>query len=185
MLYNQNLFAEVQDEVEDAWATGQLDIKALCSNSPTLDSMLQEVLRLNNGAGALRAVTQDTTIGSKILQRGNSVMIPFKQLHINKNVWGKTVHEFEPGRFLRQKSLSRHPSYRPFGGGSTYCPGRILAKEQVFGFIAVLFRRFDIKMVSAGGHPPLFPELNTTTPSLGVNGPTKGHDVIIAISTKV
>jgi cholesterol 7alpha-monooxygenase len=139
-------------------------------------------MRLKNGAGALRVVKEKTVIGDKLLQPGNSILIPFHQLHTNEHVWGPTVGDFDPSRFLEKKSLARHPSFRPFGGGTTYCPGRVIAKEQVFGFIAVLLHRFDIKLAQAEGsvgEKPPFPLLNDSVPSLGINGPLSGMDIIV------
>lgn len=179
MLYDQDLFSRVKEETESAWQSGNLDIKHLCANSPLLNSILHETLRLNNGAGALRSVTEETVIGGKVLQPGNSIMIPFKQLHTNRGVWGSTVDHFDPQRFLNNKNLSRHASYRPFGGGASYCPGRTMAKEQVLGFITVLLHRFDFQLADSGRKQAPFPRLNTVTPSLGVSGPVRGDDVTL------
>lgn len=184
ILHDQDLLRRTVNETEQAWRSGQLDIKYLCSNSPVVDAVLQETLRLKNGAGALRTVVQDTTIGSKVLQKGNTVMIPFRQLHTNENVWGPTVNQFDPDRFNKKKTLSRNPSYRPFGGGATYCPGRLLAREQVLGFIAIFFHRFHVGLACTPGHNPPFPQMNNKTPSLGIQGPIKGDDVIISVAVR-
>lgn len=128
----------MKQETEAVCKYSTLDIKYLCENSPYLESVLYESLRLHGGAMVSRIVLRKTKIGEKILQPGNIILMPSRQLHTNKNVWGHSALEFNPVKFLKNKSLGRHPSFRPFGGGSTYCPGRVLAKEEVFSFVAIL-----------------------------------------------
>lgn len=181
LLYDPCLFEEVKKETEAAWKSQKLDIKFLCANSPHLESVLNETLRIKNSAGALRVVMEETQVGTKTLQAGNSILIPFRQLHSNRNIWGPSVDDFDPYRFLKHKSLARHPSFRPFGGGGTLCPGRTLAKEQVFGFIAISLHRFIIKLAGSATQQP-FPRLNDLAPSLGIGRPMKGMDVMVYLA---
>ncbi|RYP41931.1 hypothetical protein DL767_000668 [Monosporascus sp. MG133] len=155
LLYDESLMKLAKQETEAGWRSGQLDIKYLCSNSPNLDSIFNEVLRLKNTAAAVRVASQKTVLGGK------------------------------PSRFLKKKSWARSPSFRPFGGGATLCPGQTLARHEVFGFIAVFFHRFHVSVAkdSVGRKPP-FPRLNSMTPSFGLNGPMKGMDVIVDIAER-
>ena len=69
----------------------------------------------------------------------------------------------------------------------TYCPGRVLAKEEVFGFLAILFRQFDLKLaenVGPNGGKQAFPRLDDSTPALGITGPVKTMDVFIEASAR-
>ncbi|KAH9907197.1 cytochrome P450 [Xylariomycetidae sp. FL2044] len=136
----------VSNEYNAVFWSGELENKASCADCPYLDSTYNETPRVHNGAGALRVVTEEKMIGGKRLLPGNNILISFRQLHSNEQVWGQTVDEFRPYRFMQQKSgsLARHPSFRPFGGGGTFCLGRMLAKEEVFGFLATFLRRFDL-----------------------------------------
>jgi cholesterol 7alpha-monooxygenase len=178
------LKALVRGETEAAWdQLGTLDIKYLVANCPNLDSAFHESLRLNGGAMVSRSVLRKTTIGGRVLQPGNGILMPSRQLHTNEAVWGVgSARTFDASRFLQNKSLGRHSSFRPFGGGSTYCPGRVLAKEEVYGFIAILLHRFDLKLAPEKGErgvKPPFPLLDVTTPGLGITGPVKSMDVIV------
>jgi cytochrome P450 len=134
-----------------------------------------ESLRLNGGAMMSRKVLKPTFIGNKLLQAGTDVLMPSRQLHMNENAWGRDVKSFDAERFVHDKSLLRHYSHRPFGGGVSYCPGRIMAKEQVYAFIAILFRRFDVQLA----FPQEFPILDKSTPSRGITGPVKEMDLTI------
>ncbi|KAL5433221.1 hypothetical protein PMIN06_011757 [Paraphaeosphaeria minitans] len=60
---------------------------------------------------------------------GRRLIIPCGQLHLHKSVSGDDAAEFDMNCFLDNTKVSSNPSYRPFGGGVTYCPGRLLAKE--------------------------------------------------------
>lgn len=201
MLHDEPLLRLVEEEIAAAWerqespspstsgskGDEQLDIKYLCANSPHLNSVFHETLRLRNGAGALREVTQPTVIRGKTLQPGNSIMIPFHQLHLNERVWGPTADKFDPARFLDKPGLTRHPSFRPFGGGATLCPGKLIGKEQAFGFIAILLRRFKIRLSTAhegGAETVQFPRMNDTVPSLGINGPMDETEVIVEVMAR-
>jgi cytochrome P450 len=186
-MHNPELLSMVRAETEAAWFNGELDIKYLCSQSPNLDEIFSEALRCNGGAMVSRIVMSPITIGGKLLKPGNAIIIPSRQLHMNEKVWGENRHEFDPFRFTKRKTLSRHSSYRPFGGGNTYCPGRVLAKEEVFGFLAILLRRFDLKLAEGRGPKggkQVFPSLDDSTPALGITGPMKSHDVLIDVSPR-
>lgn len=37
---------------------------------------------------------------------------------------------------------------RPFGGGTSYCPGRVFAEKQIIGFLAALVMRYEMRIVS-------------------------------------
>ena len=188
LLFNEDLLRLVRSETENAWEDGQLDKKHLCANSPILDAMFHEALRLNGGAMVARKVLQPLELGGKILQQGNTVLIPSRQLHKNENVWGHDVNEFNAFRFAKDKSLAQHSSFRPFGGGVTYCPGRVLAKEEVFGFIAILSHRFDLKlakMAVSGTSQQTFPRLDDTIPALSISGPVKGMDIHVDLWVRI
>ena len=115
-----------------------------------------------------------------MLRKGGDVMIMHRTLHANENVWGETTAHFDPERFLRNKNLKTHASYRPFGGGSTYCPGRVIARQEVFVFIALLLDRLDIELAP----DQVFPRLDDTQPSIGVTGPRPDMDLHVTVSKR-
>lgn len=187
LLFNEDLLKLVRAETEAAWQDETLRVKYLCTHSPNLDAIFCEVLRLNSGAMSTRRILSPTEIGGKVLQPGNFLLIPSRQLHKNKEVWGSDVSEFDAFRFVKNKGLARHSSYRPFGGGESYCPGRTLAKEEVFGFIAILLHRFNIKLARLGhvkGEKQVFPQVEVSTPGLGITGPAKNMDVIVDMALR-
>jgi cytochrome P450 len=148
-----------------------INIQGMMNQCPLLDSTYLEVLRLVNGAFSIRRVEKDIDISGKTLRAGNSVVVPFRELHYNQNVWGPLAIGFDPERFLKHRKLANHPSYRPFGGGVSYCPGRYLAKSEVCGFLVALINRFEIELPkNHDGTAQPFPPIDCTKPVTGVSG---------------
>ena len=116
-----------------------------------------------------------------MLPEGSRVIIPFRQLHIDEDAYGSDADNFNPERFVRSKTLVHSASYRPFGGGVSYCPGRFLAKQEVVLFIALVVARFDVK-VAGNGH---FPQMNDMKPTTGLMSPRDGEDVLLELRPKV
>ncbi|KAI4273322.1 MAG: hypothetical protein L6R38_006366 [Xanthoria sp. 2 TBL-2021] len=180
ILFDEQLREAVKEEVNAAWKSEHLDVKSLCANATVLDGTFHECLRLSAGAMMGRKVLEATRIGDKILKPGGTVLVPSRQLHSNANVWGTDHQQFSETRFAKNGSLVRHSSYRPFGGGVSLCPGRKLAREQVFTLVAILIHRFDVRL--SHDKKQKFPQLNVSTPALGVTGPAKDMDVYVELN---
>ena len=184
LLHDQCLLDLVRQETMPGVANKNLDIAFLTGQCPRLDSIYHEVLRLRMATSLMRYVTTPTRIGVKILHAGHNVMVPYRELHYNEEVWGARPSEFDPERFLKDKSLARNPSYRPFGGGQHLCPGRFLAKQALFAFVALVLHRFDLALVSDKGCGKRFPRPDETKPGLGSLPPLNGDDVIVRLSPR-
>lgn len=105
-------------------------------------------------------------------------------------MFGADAQQFNPYRFLHNKSLAKSLSFRPFGGGKTYCPGRYLAEREILTFVALAIYRFDIaltkevsKRKGGGKEAPSqdFPSLNTKKFCLGLMEPVKGNDLLVNV----
>lgn len=180
-----SLQSTIQTETSQAFINGTIDMQHLLKNCPVLDSVYNEVLRLVNGAISARKVIAPTEIGGKMLSTGDSILIPFRQLHFNADVFGHDVDYFNSGRFLNHKGLLHNPSFRPYGGGATYCPGRVLAAQEIYGFVALLLHRFKVEMApdERSIFPP-FPLLEDSVPALGITGPKKGMDIFVTLGRR-
>jgi cytochrome P450 len=57
---------------------------------------------------------------------------------------------FRPRRFLATElggdGENHTKSLKPFGGGTSYCPGRVFAEKQVMGFLAEMCWRYDVTL---------------------------------------
>lgn len=106
-------------------------------------------------------------------------------MHHDEEFFGSDAGEFDADRFLKNKGLAISKSYKPFGGGSTMCPGRFVARSEIYIFIALVLHRFDVRLAPAeGGGEQAFPVLDRKKPSLGVMGPVKGHDVLVSVKLR-
>ena len=161
------------------------------SRCPRLEAVFFEVLRLTAASTSMRKVIGPTEIGGKILRPGYRVLVPYRQLNLNEDVFGSDAKDFDPKRFLVHRDLTHHPSFRPFGGGANYCPGRFIARQEVLVFIALVLYRFDIESVersnsgqkaTRGTH---LPKLSVSRPSLGIMGPADGEDVIVDVKQRL
>ena len=106
--------------------------------------------------------------------------MPYRQLHFDEAVFGPQVREFCPERFL-DKDTARSPSFKPFGGGITYCSGRFIAKREVLAFVAVALHRYDVRLVDPSA---ALPRLDDKKPTLGVIGPVKGDETTVVVRQK-
>ena len=145
-----------------------------------LDAVYHEVLRLTTASTSIRTITSPTMVGGKLLLPGNDVFIPSRQMHFDSAVFGSDSHHFNSTRFL-DNALRKNPSYRPFGGGTTYCPGRFLAKSEVLTFVALSLNRFNITISDKDGRQQEMPRLETRKPSLGVLAPITGDDIMLSL----
>ncbi|KAL9608970.1 MAG: hypothetical protein Q9167_006221 [Letrouitia subvulpina] len=193
ILHDETLLDSLRSEIVPVVQAGLTGLEYRLEECPLLDSVWNETLRLTASSSSVRTVRSTTEIRSKILRPGTKVLIPYWQLHFNENVWGPNPEAFEPERFLKNKELVRNSSFRPFGGGTTYCLGRFLAKREVMTFVALVLYRFDISLTTVkrtdigndGKNITVqklaFPDLEEREHCLGIMGPVKGHDVYLNV----
>ncbi|MCJ1465351.1 hypothetical protein MMC07_003969 [Pseudocyphellaria aurata] len=177
VLSDPSLIADLRAEIAPVLAEGAADLVAKLDRLPLLESVYLESLRLSSSSGTVRKVQYCTDIGDMTLQSGANVVIPYRQLHRNEEVFGANADQFEPRRFLNNKELRRSPSFKPFGGGTTYCPGRFLARNEVMAFLAVLLHRFDVSLVPN----QRFPKMDTRKISLALLDPEHGEDLRVNV----
>ncbi|EMT67639.1 cytochrome P450 [Fusarium oxysporum II5] len=181
-LYTPNLKEDIKREVVPAFKNGihhQPDVEYL-KECPKLNATYYEAMRLHSGSSSFRRAAQDTTIAGFQLKAGNDVMMPYRQLHLNKEYWGENAEDFDIDKFVDNPKLHSARTYKPFGGGTTLCPGRLLARQMALVYLAILVTRYDIQVIGGCSSQP-FPEANDKVPTLGIISPKPGHDVKILV----
>ncbi|KAI3331381.1 cytochrome P450 [Ustulina deusta] len=162
-----HLLEIVRKETAKAFNGDDVDVSCLIDVAlcPRLKSVWDETIRLTAFAASVRFLTCDVELGGKTLRKGNRLIMPQRQLHFSQDAFGSNAHEFDLERFIRNPALLRHPSFRPFGGCATMCPGRNLAKRTTLAFVAMALKRFDITL-----DPPEqpFPAPAEGKPSIGL-----------------
>jgi cytochrome P450 len=182
MLSDYKLVDIVREETRGAFLEGSEypDIKYLEEKCPNLGAIWHETIRLSAYSSSVRYIIKDTKIGGKLLRKGHRVMLPNRQLHFDKKVFGDDVYEFRHTRFIDDKNLVRTASWRPFGGGITLCPGRFIAKQAVISFIAITLQRFDIEVFGEKN----FPRMEDGSPVLGIMSRHADDDVSIRLTPR-
>jgi cytochrome P450 len=167
---------------EKAFSEGKStpDVDCLNNECPLTNSVWNETLRLSAASSSVRYITEDTIVGGLKLRKGNKVMVPYRQLHFNEEIFGDRIAEFNPRRLYDNPALLKSPSWRPFGGGATMCPGRFVAKQGVISLIAMALHRFDI---SLEGKQP-FPMAKEGNPVIGLMSNQPGSDLSVRLSPR-
>jgi cholesterol 7alpha-monooxygenase len=128
-----------------------------------------------------REVLSESIIGGKRLKEGKKVLMPYRAMHFDSQVFGDDSNNFNPRRFMERKNLIKSPSYRPFGGAAHYCPGRFIARREVQMFVAIVLMRFELEAVGKDGKEPRFPKMDDSLPTGGVQGLVKGEEVLVRV----
>jgi cytochrome P450 len=122
---------------------------------PLLSSVFTETLRLRMSTTPTRQLRTDLEVDGYLLKAGNCVMLPSWLAHTDTK-WSTEEHpatSFWAERFLQSdhggggSATSSQPkpgSYFPFGGGSSMCPGRFFAKQEILTAVAIMILKFDI-----------------------------------------
>ena len=182
LIYDPDLLQIIRKEVASSITEdGHLDIQKLLTNSPHLEAAFNETLRVTSVNSSARNIEAPVVVGSKVRDTDGKVMMPYRQLHLDETIFGPHTKDFNAERFLANKDLSRSPYFKPFGGGSTYCSGRFLAKREVMAFVALAVHRYNLRLRDP--NEP-FPRRDETKPTLGIMDPVLTDRVVLALSSR-
>ena len=145
---------------------GSVDIPTLV-NSPLIQSIWTETLRLHTDVLVTRNLAEDTTLpldedGKMFIKmkKGDSVFAPCWISQHDPKTW--TDNRAPPEVFYADRFLVPDPEnpdqqifsmtgtngkFFPFGGGRTICPGRVFAKQEGVGALAMILLRFEFEVL--------------------------------------
>lgn len=178
-MFDKNLHAALIEETSTAIDGGGVDMDYLAQHCPLLCSVYNEALRLRKRDLAFRKVEKDTEIGNKVLRGGNFALVPVCQLHDDGGIFGMNAEHFDARRFEKHSELTGCNSFKPYGGGKTYCPGRFFAMQEIFAFVAVMLNRYHVHLDSLG---QAFPRPDESSLTFGVSRPLPGEDLRIVLT---
>lgn len=173
-----SLSTETENPGEYRTSIRQLNIKHVMEGVPLVMSLLQEVLRVKSVNLTGRMVLSDTLLKDRyLLKKDSFLLIPAAELHWSPSIWGATVNEFDPQRFVNDGRPGL-PKIAPsasqgFGGGSALCPGRYFASIEIISMVVLFVLRFNITPVCGDWHvAPGQPHIITAIlhPSEGFEG---------------
>ena len=124
----------------------------LLNQLPYTMAVIKETLRLFPAASAPRKgdsamAIRDPKTGESFSTEGMMVWLVHYGLGRNKDVWGETVNEFDPTRFLPENAQKiPEGAWRPFEMGQRNCLGQNLALLEMRIIAALCCRRFDFEL---------------------------------------
>ena len=162
-LFDPELVKLLREETAPALKGDAVDLNHIWNRCPRLRAVWDETLRVTAFSSSVRYVGKETIIGNKILRKGNRIMMPYRQVHLDGAIFGDRVEQFDSERFMKNDKRRRHQM--AFGGGSTKCPGRHLAAQIIMVWVAMMLQRFDITL---SGGDQKFPKPEEANPVLGI-----------------
>lgn len=107
--------------------------------------VLDETLRLWPTAPAFaRSPREATTLGGYAMRPEDWAIVLLPMVHRDPVAWGPDAEEFDPDRFLPERSRARMTqTYKPFGTGERACIGRQFALHEAVLVLARLLHRYD------------------------------------------
>jgi cytochrome P450 len=112
-----------------------------------LRRVLDEGLRLWPTAPAFTRSPRETTTLSTghVMRPEDWAIVVLPMVHRDPAVWGDDADQFDPDRFLPERSRGRPAqTYKPFGTGERSCIGRQFALHEAILVLARMLHRYDI-----------------------------------------
>lgn len=129
--------------------------------TPILDSAVEETLRLTAAPVLTRAVMQDMTIKMangqeyKIREGDRVAIFPYTAVQVDPEVYPDPF-TFKYDRFLTPDGSKKTDFYKggkklkyynmPWGAGTTMCPGRFFATNELKQFVFLMLSYFDLEL---------------------------------------
>lgn len=119
-----------------------------------ISAVMKESLRLHSPAGTIRishpgtGYSVETSQGSYNLD-GNWIYVNHNIIHHDRGVYGDTVNDFVPERWLQVDAIPAS-AWRPFERGPRNCIGQQLATLEARVIVAMVASRYDFTKVGIG-----------------------------------
>ncbi|XP_031538544.1 steroid 17-alpha-hydroxylase/17,20 lyase isoform X2 [Vicugna pacos] len=159
LLHYPSLKKRIQDDIDQNIGFNRTPKVSDRNRVVLLEATIREVLRLRPVSPTLiphKAIV-DSSIGELAIDKGTDVVVNLWALHHNEKEWHRP-DLFMPERFLDptgNQLISPTLSYLPFGTGPRSCIGEMLARQEIFLFMAGLLQRFDLEIPDDGQLPSL------------------------------
>ncbi|XP_060103922.1 7-alpha-hydroxycholest-4-en-3-one 12-alpha-hydroxylase [Heteronotia binoei] len=157
--------------------------KEMLTNTPVLDSAVEETLRLAAAPLLIRVVMEDMTLKMNdgreyAVRKGDRIGIfPYLAAHMDPEIHPEP-HAFKYDRFLNQNGAKKE-FYKngekvkyftmPWGAGTSMCPGRFFAVNEMKLFVFLMISYFEMQLVNKEEEVP---PLEQTRYGFGVMQPT-------------
>jgi cytochrome P450 len=192
------------DELRQAeQADGSVDVAVLVAQ-PLLQSVWTETLRMYTDILVTRNLPEDITLpldedGTRqvLFRKGDNCFAPSWLGQHDANVWSEKApyNQWYAERFYHKDPETgkgvfsmngSNGKFFPFGGGRTICPGRVFAKQEGLGALALILLRFEFEVkgfIGADGQPAsTFPGFAKSFPGSGALIP--GGDMMVTVKRR-
>ena len=178
LLFNNypDVQAKVHEELDEVIGPKRLPCLNDKKNLPYLEATIAEALRLRpvTPLAVPHKALVDTTLNGYNIPKDTTLILNIWAMHHDPKHW-RNPSQFDPNRFLDENknvlNLSTL-SYLPFSAGRRVCLGQLLAKVEVFLFVAQLMHQFKIE------NPPGYP-LPSLEGDIGIGLKPKPYKVCI------
>ncbi|MFZ9028862.1 MAG: cytochrome P450 [Crocinitomicaceae bacterium] len=155
MIYQLASLPEVQDgirkEVDSVISDGyHVNDYTLNSKLRYIEGVANESLRFKPVAPIiLHEAIRDTEIEGYEIKEGQMILTQYRHGALSDKYFTE-ARSFRPERWLKESKCPVHntDAFTPFGAGPRYCPGRNLAILEIKNVIAMLFKNFEIELVT-------------------------------------
>ncbi|XP_037353023.1 steroid 17-alpha-hydroxylase/17,20 lyase-like [Talpa occidentalis] len=159
LLHYPQLKKKIQEELDQNVGFNRTPTLSDRNHLLLLEATIREVLRIRPVAPMLipHQAIVDSSIGGYAIDKGTDIIINLWALHHSEKEWDQP-DKFMPERFLDptgNQLISPSLSYLPFGAGPRTCIGEMLARRELFLFMAWLLQRFDFEVPDDGHMPAL------------------------------
>lgn len=143
----------------DVLARAQAETDAILGSDPDAEPTFEQVPKLRyvrrvldeslrlwpTAPGFARSPRETTTVAGRTMRPQDWAIVLLPMVHRDPAVWGEDADEFDPDRFLPERSRGRLPhSYKPFGTGERACIGRQFALHEAVLVLARILHRYDL-----------------------------------------
>lgn len=131
---------------------------------------------------SIRQVMEDTILDDKwLLKKGSMIQMPTRVVHTDTSLWGPDADDFNPRRFMKNLGSHRAPvaAFRVFGGGTTLCPGRHFATNEVLAVVSMFIMRYDMAPQTQSGDWDL-PTVAKTNVAAVIMEPDADVEVVVS-----
>jgi cytochrome P450 len=116
---------------------------------PFLEAFICETMRYTTilPLSVPHKTTVNTSLNGYDIPKGTTVIVNIWALHRDPSIW-KDPDSFNPGRFLDAEGSFVFPDgdcFLPFGAGPRACMGEVLARCELFLFLANLLQKFTFE----------------------------------------
>lgn len=173
LMKNQEAMKALREEIDDVIKLSGQEVKPggellnltrdMLLKTPVLDSAVEETLRLTAAPILIRAALVDMNLkmadGREYgIRKGDRVaLFPYLGVHMDPEVHPEP-HVFKYNRFLNADGSKKVDFYKngkrvkyfsmPWGAGTTICPGRFLAVNELKQFVFLMLTYFEFELLN-------------------------------------